>query len=525
MSNVNSLELAQCKCALNYFRQGEICLQCSTNHAPHTTTGGNIGITNPAAGCLCTAGTHYQISEPDFSQEMKKIDPNDRNICVPCPAGADCSSKNGIRLQEISARNGYWRPDLNQDIFNPCVDGTSLTSQLALDRCCPLDPVTNVSICKMNMNRTSNTSTNDPDAQCQFGYSGPFCTVCIDSHVKQGNKCIVCNGTTSVMNVVYAVLGMMFLMYIIFVVLFCKAKEETEEELQKQAKKQKKGCCGGINKKPNKATRPSKKKRKSLVKTKTEKIQDSRSSTAATRFASDQLLVGRVQTGSKSSSDAAYHSDAQIVIDRIKVIYGWLQIFTALTFTFDAVPWPIELRAFSVGLNFINLDIGTLLSGSSCSFAIGYLDRMAIHAAVPLVLLAVLIFARLPAYVLRKKHRREQRAFLIKMICSFALILYPGLCTRLFSSLKVIAVKGFDSDTHSGTVLAVDNNIEYLGAVHMPYVYLTIASMVLYVLGVPLMVFFALQMNKKYLSAHGHSAEEIHLHHAVVDKFGTLYLQ
>jgi hypothetical protein len=281
-SRFNSLELAQCKCAVNYFRQGENCLQCSTNHAPHTTTGGNIGITDPATGCLCTAGTHYQLNEPEYSQEMEKIDPTDRNICVPCPPGADCSSKNGIRLQEISARNGYWRPDLNQDVFNPCVDGTSLTSQLALDRCCPLDPVTNVSICKMNMNRTSNTSTNDPDAQCQFGYSGPFCTVCIDSHVKQGNKCIVCNGTTSVMNVVYAVLGLMFLMYIIFVVLFCKAKEETEEELRKQAKKQKKGCCGGINKKPNKATRPSKKK------TKEEKIEDSRSSTAATRFASDQ---------------------------------------------------------------------------------------------------------------------------------------------------------------------------------------------------------------------------------------------
>jgi hypothetical protein len=137
----------------------------------------------------------------------------------------------------------------------------------------------------------------------------------------------------------------------------------------------------------------------------------------------------------------------------------------------------------------------------------------------------VLIFARLPAYVLRKKHRKQQRAFLIKMICSFALVLYPGLCTRLFSSLKVIAVKGFESDTHSGTVLAVDNNIEYLSAVHMPYVYLTIASMVLYVLGVPLMVFCALKMNKKYLWAHGHSADEIHLHHAVVDEFGTLYLQ
>ena len=34
----------------------------------------------------------------------------------------------------------------------------------------------------------------------------------------------------------------------------------------------------------------------------------------------------------------AYRSGSQKVIDRVKIVYGWLQIFTALTFTFD-IAW------------------------------------------------------------------------------------------------------------------------------------------------------------------------------------------
>jgi hypothetical protein len=230
-----------------------------------------------------------------------------------------------------------------------------------------------------------------------------------------------------------------------------------------------------------------------------------------------------MRTGENSGNDA-YRDDPQVVMDRIKVFYGWLQIFTALTLTFD-IPWPIQLKSFSLGLGFINFDIG-FVSNLSCDMAIPFLQKMTVHAALPLLLLLTIVTARLPAYFLGKKSdRKTQKALMIKFIFSLALILYPGLCTRFFTSLKEVTVEGLASATHSGQVLAVDYSVEAYGKQHQPYVFLCIVCMVVYVLGIPLAVFFALRANHKYLYSEGKTEEHRQRHHDVVDEFGTLYLQ
>ena len=182
-------------------------------------------------------------------------------------------------------------------------------------------------------------------------------------------KCELCPGGSSVGSVIGALVGFMGLFFVIFVLLFMKAKRKENKD-----KKKKKGCCG--------------KKKKNEDK--------------------EEEVAGWLQ-----------------IIDRIKIFYGWLQIFTALTFTFD-IQWPIQLRSFSVGLNFINLDLGNILAGSTCSYAVPYLEKMAVHAAFPLMLLVTIFAARIPAHFLRKKNRKKQHALMIKMIFSLALILYPG---------------------------------------------------------------------------------------------------
>lgn len=48
---------------------------------------------------------------------------------------------------------------------------------------------------------------------------------------------------------------------------------------------------------------------------------------------------------------------------------------------------------------------------------------------------------------------------------------------------------GLKSATHTGRVLAVDYSVEYLGKEHMPYVWIAIGSMILYVLGIPFFVY------------------------------------
>ena len=265
-----------------------------------------------------------------------------------------------------------------------------------------------------------------------------------NEYTMSAGKCELCPGGSSVGSVIGALVGFMGLFFVIFVLLFMKAKrkekkdkkkkkgccgkkkkneDDDEEEEEDSQKDEKKGCCGKKKKK--------KKKKPKAEKTEEEKISQKNSKKAIqVVLTMDQALIGRMQGRSGDGTDGAatgadLRSDPAVIIDRIKIFYGWLQIFTALTFTFD-IQWPIQLRSFSVGLNFINLDLGNILAGSTCSYAVPYLEKMAVHAAFPLMLLVTIFAARIPAHFLRKKNRKKQHALMIKMIFSLALILYPG---------------------------------------------------------------------------------------------------
>jgi preprotein translocase subunit SecG/uncharacterized protein YneF (UPF0154 family) len=468
------------------------CIPCADSRS----TGSLQGNINNAS-CLCKRIDYYTDAEGD---------------CLSCPKGADCSDHDGITLAELGTQPGYWRVDALTTEFADCARGFSSSMSPKND-----------SIQRCPGSKNQNRSF-DSDLQCRNddgteAYGGPACMSCLDErYTMSGGQCTYCPDGASVGKVIGALTGVMALLFLIFALLFMKAKEEDEHDDKK--KKKKKGCCGGIN---------DKQKPDANKQTKQQKIDAQRGTNAASRLAGDQALVGRMQgsgggggegaAGGANGLNEAYRSDSQVVTDRVKIIYGWLQIFTALTFTFD-IAWPIQLKSFSLSLNFINLDMGNILSASACSFAIPFLEKMAVHAAIPIMLLVTLVLARIPAYVLHKKHRTKQRALFIKLFFSLALILYPGLCTRLFSSLKTISIVGIED-----SVLAVDYSINAFQEQHMPFVFLTIGCMVVYVLGIPIGVFIALRTNKKYLYSPGTTEEHRRRHEEVVDEFGTLFLQ
>ena len=157
--------------------------------------------------------------------------------------------------------------------------------------------------------------------------------------------------------------------------------------------------------------------------------------------------------------------------------------------------------------------------------AIPFLHKMAVHSSLPLLLVITVALARLPAYYLRKKYRKHQKALMIKILSSLSLVLYPGLCTRLFASLKVVTVDGLQSEDHTGKVLAVDYSVEAFGDAHHPFIILCFSCMVLFVIGIPLIILWALWSNRKYLYSAGTTEEDRQRHHDAVDEFGTLYLQ
>ena len=126
--------------------------------------------------------------------------------------------------------------------------------------------------------------------------------------------------------------------------------------------------------------------------------------------------------------------------------------------------WPVQLKSMSLGLAFVNIDIGNIMGGSNCSFAISYLGKFTVHMFFPAILILSILLSSVPAYFLRKKEtqRRSQHALRMKSISVLMLIVYPGICVRLFSVLKCTTIPGLDSigTGHTGDVMVMAYDVE-----------------------------------------------------------------
>ena len=75
------------------------CEKCSSEKSTGAATSNKN-----LSSCLCKKTLFYMNSSDD--------------TCNQCPAGADCSHKDGIHLNEIVAINGFWRPHPTSKIFS-----------------------------------------------------------------------------------------------------------------------------------------------------------------------------------------------------------------------------------------------------------------------------------------------------------------------------------------------------------------------------------------------------------------------
>ena len=179
------------------------CKACSNDRS----TGGSSASTNESS-CLCKRDLYY--SGVDGS-------------CIPCPDGADCSSKDGLTLSELSALPGFWRPGAEIEIFASCAEGYSSLDahEVAKQRCCPMNSM-NVSQCARN-----GSGIEDTDSQCKAGYSGALCLVCADGYVKQGYSCIPCPGGATISMAVIPLVVTWITLFLVLLMSFACGKKAT----------------------------------------------------------------------------------------------------------------------------------------------------------------------------------------------------------------------------------------------------------------------------------------------------------
>jgi predicted outer membrane repeat protein len=406
--------------------------------------------------------------------------------CRPCEKGAVCAAE-GVTTVSMVPVPGHWRANATTLVFTNCSLGFAgmpggLPWKLAMDRCWPADDV---------VNETVNMSNREL-RKCSAGFAGPLCMHCSDGFTASGLTCVPCQDGSSLGNVMAVIIPVYVVVFMFFVFLFIRAGEQKNKN-KKNKKKRQEGDARSLQ-----------------------------TSNAAMRYAGDAVQIERVAAQSKTNDTS--RSDGQLLYDRVKLFYGYCQIFSSFTVVFVDCPWPTLLADFSVSLNFVNLDLD--LAVASCTFALPYLHQFAVHGATPAVLMAMLSLARGAAYMLKKdaEHRQGQRELFFKLSTSLLLLMYPGIAVKCFSIFKCISVPGLEASDaaglHSGLVLQAQWDIECWSDRHSPFVILSIVYIVLWVVGIPVAVFLFLRMHRRALYDQSHPR-----HKEVIHEAGNLYLQ
>ena len=442
--------------------------------------------------------------------------------CLTCPPGADCSSSHGATLPELSALPGYWRPSAFSGVFLSCAEalsraGVAQASELAEERCCPVTQSAPEAGAENDSNSSqlsqckgldlSGVNTITSGAQCAEGYGGALCMSCADSTWTMNGvavaECVKCTDGAS-MGALLGVLSAVFaVLSLVFAVVFFKAGSPTGEIKDSEA---------------------SARSAKSATEGQT-RSERTRNFNAVQHFAQEQVQIGRLGAGSGRS---AFRSDGQVIFDRIKVLYSWIQIFASLTLTFT-IAWPRMFSSMSMNFGIFMLDLGNVL-GSTCSLAVPYLDNFRVHMVLPLVFLLTICLSGLPIHFIRKtpEQRRGQLAIRMKLITSVALMLYPGICTKLFSILKCISLPALKTaeGEHSGLVMAASYEVECWTGPHQEATIIAIIAIFVWVLGIPAGIFCMLFRHRHVLYIHdGATDKEIAEHEDAVAEYGTVYLQ
>jgi len=162
-----------------------------------------IKAANSEDACLCKGSTVYNQDGASDGY----YGGYDGEECQPCPKGATCAF-DGAKLQNLTAQVGYWRASLNSNGFSDCSKGYQglNAEQLSKQRCCPLDPITNINVCQQQPNKSHHNDAESAwssDRQCLENYRGVLCLECVEGYVRVGDHCKECEGG--------AKLGMAFL--------------------------------------------------------------------------------------------------------------------------------------------------------------------------------------------------------------------------------------------------------------------------------------------------------------------------
>ena len=381
---------------------------------------------------------------------------------------------------EIIPLQGFWRPNLNSTIFSDCAAAHQRSDKRCLAEFQCNDQTHTAVVC----NATELDETKFADSQCTPGYSGVLCSSCDykNGFVKTGNACISCPEGADIGLAITVVIAICIGIYFIMLFLLSRVRGSLQ-----------------------------------------------------------QRRVSKMQ-------------------GPIKILIMYLQIISAMPSTMNSVDWPngfINFTHFVFPL--INLEFLALFDVASCRLALHPTQRFVVHMLVPIFLIFTLFLAfqtSMLVFRMTVKHTKKKKSptrlkrtvsamsmadketehvlassvddilrtrkhlrfeYTIKMVILSVLLLYPGLGTRIFSMLRCSEVDGMEEGQ---TFFQQDLDMKCFQDEHMSFTMLSVAGIVVYVVGVPAIILGILVYNRKHL--HDESSPK---HADVKYAIGGIYLQ
>jgi predicted outer membrane repeat protein len=442
--------------------------------------------------CICDGSIILSFEKPLQVGYYRSTDSSKCNgktsCCLPCPRGADCSpcshafpvpesqadfsddmnttlrvsnncsrfARNGLTLQELTPLPGYWRENRNAPVFQKCADAyaTANADILARMRCCPLSPTSGVSVCHRKPQggsvfntsiviRNNSESTDGRPNGCLEGYTGSMCSACDSerNYALVGDECLLCEGGTSfvlalvTVSLVALVIGFAFFIFLLL---------------------------------------------------------------------------------SSGDSRDAKASKASLYYNHLKLLIGLVQILSSFPATLVGVPWPGNFKTFAFSWSFINLDfLSLLIFPDTCTLSVTPLEQVVISMLVPPIIYLALGSAFLVSGPVEKCKRKKNGTPLspedaaarqhaqwestAKTLILVTLLLYPNVSTRTFSVFRCTKIQNGLGEEETMYMLSVDMKHECWSGLHLQSVGVAITGLLVYVLGVPAVIWYLLWKNRAHL--------------------------
>jgi hypothetical protein len=214
------------------------------------------------------------------------------------------------------------------------------------------------------------------------------------------------------------------------------------------------------------------------------------------------VTVGILLKTSKMSNNDNKLTTSDRIASLISITVSWLQILSSLTITYK-MAWPPIFASYSKGTGTVaNLEFMALLSFSNCHLAVSFIDKFLLQILGPPIFVSAVFFAWLIVKIAcrskkdRKKVESARRGQALQLVIVIIQLLYPKLSTITFQMFRCIDL-GPISSNQLGLLLDADLSVTCFEGVHIDYVPFAIGSIVIFLIGIPLMTFVLLYRNRK----------------------------